>query len=174
MRHTDTGPQGLYFEEIEPGAEFVTRGRTITEADLVQFAALTGDYNPMHTDERYMQTHPMGQRVAHGMLSLSYAVGQIYQLGFMERTVIAFRSVEMKFSLPVFIGDTLHSVLRITDKRTVAPPGRRFHHGRRAHPQPGGPHRAVRLNDAHHRLAAAGGRWRGLLTRAQPPGYPAR
>ena len=117
MRHTDTGPQGLYFEEIEPGAEFVTRGRTITEADLVQFSALTGDYNPMHTDERYMQTHPMGQRVAPGMLSLSYAVGQIYQLGIMERTVIAFRSVEMKFSLPVFIGDTLHSVLRITDKR---------------------------------------------------------
>ena len=117
MRHTQTGPLGLYYEDIESGAEFVTRGRTITEADLVQFAALTGDYNPMHTDERYMQGHPMGRRVAHGMLTLSYAVGQIYQLGFMERTVIAFRSVEMKFSLPVFIGDTLHSVVRITDKR---------------------------------------------------------
>lgn len=71
----------------------------------------------MHTDERYMQTHPMGRRVAHGMLTLSYAVGQIYQLGFMEGTVIAFRSVEMKFSLPVFIGDTLHSVVRISDRR---------------------------------------------------------
>jgi len=117
MRHTDSGPRGLYFEELEPGAEFVTRARTITEAALGQFAALTGDFNPMHTDERYMQTHPMGRRVAHGMLTLSYAVGQIYQLGFMERTVIAFRSVEMKFSLPVFIGDTLHSVLRITEKR---------------------------------------------------------
>ncbi len=117
MRHREDGPQGLYYEEVEVGATFVTRGRTITEADLVQFAALTGDYNPMHTDARYMQTHPMGQRVAHGMLTLSYAVGQIYQLGFMERTVIAFRSVAMKFSLPVFIGDTLHSVLRITEKR---------------------------------------------------------
>ncbi len=117
MRHTESGPLGLYYEDIETGAEFVTRGRSITEADIVQFAALTGDFNPMHTDERYMQGHPMGQRVAHGMLTLSYAVGQIYQLGFMERTVIAFRSVEMKFSLPVFIGDTLHSVLRITEKR---------------------------------------------------------
>lgn len=117
MRHTASGPLGLWYEEIETGAEFVTRGRTITEADLVQFAALTGDYNPMHTDERYMQTHPMGRRVAHGMLTLSYAVGQIYQLGFMEGTVIAFRSVEMKFSLPVFIDDTLHSVVRITDRR---------------------------------------------------------
>ncbi len=117
MRHTESGPLGLYYEDIETGAEFVTRGRSITEADIVQFAALTGDFNPMHTDERYMQGHPMGRRVAHGMLTLSYAVGQIYQLGFMERTVIAFRSVEMKFSLPVFIGDTLHSALRITEKR---------------------------------------------------------
>lgn len=117
MRYTDDGPRGYYFEEVEIGQEFVTRGRTITEADLVQFAALTGDYNPMHTNAEYMKTHPMGQRVAHGMLTLSYAVGQIYQLGFMERTVIAFRGLEMKFSLPVFIGDTLHCELKITEKK---------------------------------------------------------
>jgi acyl dehydratase len=110
-------PTGLYFEEIEIGRTMITRARTITEADLVQFAALTGDYNPMHTNAEYMKTHPMGQRVAHGMLTLSYAVGQIYQLGFMERTVLAFRGLEMKFSLPVFIGDTLHSELTITEKK---------------------------------------------------------
>ncbi len=117
MRYTDSGPMGYYFEEVELGQTMVTRGRTITETDIVQFAALTGDYNPMHTDAEYMKSHPMGQRVAHGMLTLSYAVGQIYQLGFMERTVIAFRSVEMKFSLPVFIGDTLHSELKIIEKK---------------------------------------------------------
>jgi 3-hydroxybutyryl-CoA dehydratase len=117
MRYTDSGPKGYYFEEVEIDQVMVTRGRTITESDIVQFAALTGDYNPMHTDAEYMKTHPMGQRVAHGMLTLSYAVGQIYQLGFMERTVIAFRSVEMKFSLPVFIGDTLHSELKIIEKK---------------------------------------------------------
>jgi 3-hydroxybutyryl-CoA dehydratase len=117
MRYTDSGPMGYYFEDVELDQVMVTRGRTITESDIVQFAALTGDYNPMHTDAEYMKTHPMGQRVAHGMLTLSYAVGQIYQLGFMERTVIAFRSVEMKFSLPVFIGDTLHSELKIIEKK---------------------------------------------------------
>lgn len=117
MRYTDNGPMGYYFEEIEVGQTMRTRGRTITESDIVQFAALTGDYNPMHTDAEYMKTHSMGQRVAHGMLTLSYAVGQIYQLGFMERTVIAFRGVDMKFSLPVFIGDTLHSELKIIEKK---------------------------------------------------------
>ncbi len=110
-------PTGLYYEEIEIGTELVTRGRTITEADLVSFAGLTGDYNPMHTDAEYMKGSVFGQRIAHGMLTLSYAVGQAYQLGFMERTVIAFRGLEMKFSLPVFIGDTLHSELKVREKK---------------------------------------------------------
>jgi len=111
------GPIGLYFEEIEVGAVMVTRGRTITEADLVQFAGLTGDYNPMHTDAEYMKESVFGQRIAHGMMPLSYAVGQAYQLGFMERTIIAFRGLEMKFSLPVFIGDTIHAQLTVRDKK---------------------------------------------------------
>ncbi len=108
-------PQGLYFEEYALGQTFVTRGRTITEADIVAFGTLTGDFNPMHMDAEYMKGHMFGQRVAHGMLSLSYAVGQAYQLGFMEKTVIAFRSLEMKFIQPVFIGDTLTVELTVVD-----------------------------------------------------------
>lgn len=119
MRYQDDGPIGYYFEDIEIGQTLVTRGRTVTEADIVQFAALTGDYNPMHTNAEYMKKHPMGQRVAHGMLTLSYAVGQLYQLGFMERTVLAFRGLEMKFSLPVLIGDTIHVRLTITEKKEM-------------------------------------------------------
>ena len=111
---------GLYFEDYEAGMKLETRGRTITEADSVQFGALTGDFNPMHFDAEYMKTHQMGQRIAHGMLSLSYAVGQAYQLGFMEKTVLAFRGLEMKFSLPVFIGDTTH--VQLTVKETTAMP----------------------------------------------------
>jgi len=106
---------GLYFEEYEIGQKMVTRGRTVTEADIVQFGSLTGDFNPMHFDAEYMKTHMMGQRIAHGMLSLSYAVGQAYQLGFMEKTVLAFRSLEMKFSAPVLIGDTLHVELTVKE-----------------------------------------------------------
>lgn len=108
---------GLYYEDYALGTKLTTRGRTITEADIVNFAGLTGDYNPMHTDAEYMKTHLMGQRIAHGMLSLSYAVGQAYQLGFMEGTILAFRGLEMKFSLPVYIGDTLHVELTVSEKK---------------------------------------------------------
>ena len=119
MHYTESGPLGYYFEEIEIDKPMVTRGRTVTEAYIVQFAGLTGDYNPMHTNAEYMKTHPMRQRVAHGMLTLSYAVGQLYQLGFMERTVLAFRGLEMKFSLPVFIGDTIHVRLTVKEKKEM-------------------------------------------------------
>lgn len=119
MRYQDDGPIGYYFEDIEIGQTMTTRGRTVTETDIVSFAALTGDYNPMHTDAEYMKTHPMKQRVAHGMLTLSYAVGQLYQLGFMERTVLAFRGLEMKFSLPVLIGDTIKVRLTVTEKKEM-------------------------------------------------------
>jgi 3-hydroxybutyryl-CoA dehydratase len=117
VKYQPDGPIGYYFEEIEIGQKMITRGRTVTEADIVNFAALTGDYNPMHTDAEYMKGHMLGQRVAHGMLTLSYAVGQIYQLGFMERTVLAFRGLEMKFSLPVLIGDTIHAEITVVEKK---------------------------------------------------------
>jgi len=117
MSYLPDAPRGVYFEDIALEQRMVTRGRTITESDLVSFAALTGDYNPMHTDAEYMKTSPFGQRIAHGMLTLSYAVGQAYQLGFMERTVVAFRSLDMKFSAPVFIGDTLHVELVVREKK---------------------------------------------------------
>ena len=117
MKFDSEGPIGYYYEDFEPGVKLVTRGRTITESDLVQFAALTGDYNPMHTDEQYAQRSFMGKRVAHGLLTLSYAVGQAYQLGILERTVLAFRELEMKFSLPVAIGDTIRAELTVLEKQ---------------------------------------------------------
>ncbi|NWF70772.1 MAG: MaoC family dehydratase N-terminal domain-containing protein [Chloroflexi bacterium] len=97
----------------------VTRGRTITESDIVQFGTLTGDFNPMHFDAEFMKQHAFGRRVAHGMLTLSYAVGQIYQLGHIERTTLAFRGLEVKFSAPVFIGDTIHVESVATEKKEV-------------------------------------------------------
>ena len=119
MKFEADGPRGLYFEEFEVGVVMRTRGRTITEADLVQFAALTGDFNPMHTDAEYSKDSIMGQRVAHGMLTISYAVGQAYQLGILERTVLGFRGLEMKFSSPVYIGDTIHAELKVAETRAA-------------------------------------------------------
>lgn len=115
MKFRDDRPIGLFFEDYEVGQKMTTRGRTITESDIVQFGTLTGDFNPMHFDDDYMQGHMLGKRVAHGMLTVSYAVGQAYQLGFMEQTVLSFRGLEMKFSAPVFIGDTVHVELTVND-----------------------------------------------------------
>jgi len=94
------GPIGL-----EPGARFTTRGRTITEADLVSFSALTGDWHPQHADAAWAKTSRFGERVAHGMLVLSYAIGLI---GFDPERVVALRGVESAvFKRPVKIGDTI-------------------------------------------------------------------
>ncbi len=119
MNLESDGPRGLYFEEFEVGATMRTRGRTITEADLVGFAALTGDFNPMHTDAEYSSNSFMGQRVAHGMLTISYAVGQAYQLGILERTVLGFRGLDIKFSSPVYIGDTIHAELKVAETKAA-------------------------------------------------------
>ena len=105
-------PRGLYFEEFEVGDQVESLGRTITEADIVNFASLSGDWNLIHTDAEYCKDQPFGQRVAHGLLVLSIASGQAMRLGFMEDTVIAFRGLDWKFVKPVFIGDTVH--LRVT------------------------------------------------------------
>ncbi|MGC8878993.1 MAG: MaoC/PaaZ C-terminal domain-containing protein [Anaerolineae bacterium] len=101
-------PRGLYFEEFEIGKEQISPARTITEADVVMFAGLSGDYTQLHTDEEFARTTPYGKRIAHGMLVLSIATGLAARLGFIEGTALAFRELSWKFSLPVFIGDTVH------------------------------------------------------------------
>jgi 3-hydroxybutyryl-CoA dehydratase len=120
MLKLSDGPRGLYFDDFEEGASLMSRARTITEADIVNFAALTGDFNPMHVDAEYAKNSFMGQRVAHGMLVMSYAVGQAYQLGILDGTILAFRSLEVKFSQPVLIGDTIRVELKVTEKKEAA------------------------------------------------------
>lgn len=120
MQFRTDRPIGLFYEDYEVGQKLTTRGRTITESDIVQFGTLTGDFNPMHFDADYMQGHMLGKRVAHGMLTISYAVGQAYQLGFMEQTVLSFRAIEMKFSVPVYIGDTIHVEITVKEKKDAA------------------------------------------------------
>jgi acyl dehydratase len=113
-------PRGLYFEEFQPGQRIVTAGRTLTEADIVNFAGLSGDYNQIHVDAVYSQNTPFGQRVAHGMLVLSIALGLTVQTGMMEGTILAFREVnEWKFIKPVYIGDTMHVELDVTEVKEL-------------------------------------------------------
>jgi len=113
-------PRGKYFEEFEIGDEVTSPARTITEADVVMFAGLTGDYNQLHTDEEFAKTTPFGRRIAHGLLVLSYSVGLLGRLGFIEGTALAFRELTWKFSQPVFMGDTVHVKARCRELKPMA------------------------------------------------------
>ncbi len=110
---------GLYFEEFELGDSVVSPGRTITEADIVQFAMLSGDWNQIHTDAEYSKEQMTGERIAHGLLVLSAATGLATRLGFMEDTVIAFMSLEWEFRQVVKIGDTIRVKATVADKKEV-------------------------------------------------------
>jgi 3-hydroxybutyryl-CoA dehydratase len=113
-------PRGKYFEEFEVGTAITSPARTITEADVVMFAGLTGDYNQLHTDEEFAKTTPFGRRIAHGLLVLSYSVGLLGRLGFIEGTALAFRELTWKFSQPVFMGDTVHVKARCRELKPMA------------------------------------------------------
>jgi acyl dehydratase len=109
---------GMYYEEFAPGMGLDTDSRTVTEADIMSFAGLSGDMNPMHTSARFAQGTPFGKRVAHGALIFSIATGLIYRMRIIEGTVLAFRSIdEWKFSQPVYIGDTIHCNLEVTETK---------------------------------------------------------
>lgn len=111
--------RGSYFDDFEVGQKIITQGRTITEADIVSFAGLSGDFNRIHTDAAFAAQHQFGQRVAHGMLVQSVATGLAVQTGFIQDTVLAFRELSCKFSLPVFIGDTIHVQLEIIELKAL-------------------------------------------------------
>ena len=107
---------GLYFEEFSAGQSVKTAGRTIGEDAIFSFAGLSGDYNQIHTDAVFASKTQFGQRVAHGLLGMSIAVGLIMQTGLLEGTVLAFREInEWKFVKPFFIGDTIHALLSISE-----------------------------------------------------------
>jgi len=112
-------PRGMYFEEFEVGYEIISAGRTITETDIVSFAALTGDWTQIHANAEYAKGTIFGQRVAHGLMGLSYAAGLGAQLGFIEETVLLFRGLEWKFSAPIFIGDTIHLKVKVREKKEL-------------------------------------------------------
>ncbi|MGI8593282.1 MAG: MaoC/PaaZ C-terminal domain-containing protein [Solirubrobacteraceae bacterium] len=94
------------FDELNEGDSFTTRGRTVTEADVVSFSALTGDWHPQHADAEWAASSQFGERVAHGMLVLSYAVGLV---AFDPDRVVALRKIEdAVFKRPTRFGDTIH------------------------------------------------------------------
>jgi 3-hydroxybutyryl-CoA dehydratase len=106
----------LYFEDFTVGVEHITRGRTITEADIMTFAGLSGDFIELHTNEEYARQSPFGRRIAHGMLTLSISTGLMTRMNLITDTVVAFYGIDkLRFVKPVFIGDTIHVKKKVAD-----------------------------------------------------------
>ena len=106
-----------FFEDFEVGTKFESPARTITEADIVMFAALSGDWNPIHIDAEFAKQTRFGQRIAHGLLTLSIASGLLTKLRLTEKTIVAFYGIDrLRFTKPVFIGDTIKAVAEVVDK----------------------------------------------------------
>ena len=112
--------KGKTFDEFKVGNEFTTASRTITEADVVNFAGLSGDFNPLHTDEEFGKSTPFKGRVAHGMLSVAIATGLANQLGIFEGTTIALLSMTINYKGAVMLGDTIHLELKVAEKKETS------------------------------------------------------
>ena len=111
--------QGYTYADLSVGMAFRSPGRTITDADLVAFAGLTGDYSELHTSDVYAQNSQFGRRVAHGMLGLAYAHGLMWaRTGELRDTAIAFLGIgDWRFVGPIFVGDTIFVDYRIAELR---------------------------------------------------------
>jgi acyl dehydratase len=123
---TDKSKKGRYFEDFEVGEEFVTLGKTITEADVVLFAAFSGDHDPLHTDKEFCrQKNPHGEIIAHDILGIVTQAMLSHDLGITEgTTMLAFLGMTWKFLKPIRIGDTLHVKQIVVDKKETSKRGR--------------------------------------------------
>jgi acyl dehydratase len=113
---------GMVFGEFSVGQRFRTPGRTITESDMMAFAGLTGDYNPVHTDEEFAKQTPFGTRIAHGPMSVGMAFGLASRLDLIDGTVVALLGVSWAFKAPVKPGDTIHAEIEVLQTRDVKDP----------------------------------------------------
>ncbi|TQS46257.1 MaoC/PaaZ C-terminal domain-containing protein [Cryptosporangium phraense] len=108
----------LRWADLAVGRKFRTPARTITEADVVQFAALTGDRSPMHTDYDFARASDFGEPIAHGLLGLSYAHGLMFGTELLGRNAIAFLGIEeWRFHAPIAFGDTIHCEFSVASAR---------------------------------------------------------
>ena len=110
-----------HFEEFELNSIRNTKGRTITETDIIIHAGQSGDFFPHHMDEEWCKTQPFGQRIAHGTLIFTIAIGLTADL--VNEVSMTYGYERLRFITPVFIGDTLHIKVTITDKKEHKKPG---------------------------------------------------
>lgn len=113
---------GRYYEEFLMGEVVETPARTVTEADVVNFAGLSGDFNPLHTDSKFAATTQFGQRIAHGLLGLAFVSGLLGRLNLFDGTALAFVELRWKFLRPVYFGDTLRARQTVVERRETRSP----------------------------------------------------
>lgn len=116
--------QGLTFDEFDLGDCYASQGRTVTEADVVTFAGLSGDFNPLHTDAEFAKRTPFGERIGHGMLTVAMATGMANWTGIFEGTTIALMEQVIRYKNVVKFGDTVHLELEVVDKKATSKPDR--------------------------------------------------
>lgn len=111
----------MFYEDFAVGQSFTSPARTITEADLTIFAMLSGDWNPVHVDDEFAKASAYGRRVVHGLFGPAIMTGFMQQLGIFDGSAIAMPNVSaLNFRKPLFIGDTMHMRLGITDARLTS------------------------------------------------------
>src|SRR6185295_4898976 len=110
-------PKGTFFDDFAPASSFTTASRTVTESDIVNFAGVSGDFSPLHTDETFARATPFGTRIAHGMLVASIATGLANQSGLFEGTTIALLPQTLRYQGPTLPGDTIRLELVVQEKK---------------------------------------------------------
>ncbi|MCI8477903.1 MAG: dehydratase [Oscillospiraceae bacterium] len=120
----DYKPAGRFFEDWKVGDTFDTAARTVTEADIAIFAGLSGDYNPLHTNEEYAKDTIHKTRIAHGALIVAIASGLRNQTRILEGTTIGLAGITEKFTAPTRAGDTIHCHCEILSTRETKKPDR--------------------------------------------------
>jgi len=110
---------GWFYDDFKEGMSFESPRRTITETDIVLFAGLSSDFNPLHTDETFAQDTEYKGRIAHGMLLVSIMTGLIVRLNLLDGTTKAFQSIEWRFMRAVHAGDTIYARTSIKEKKEI-------------------------------------------------------
>jgi acyl dehydratase len=148
--------RGLTYEQFNMGEVFTSPARTVTEADVVSFAGLSGDFNPLHVDEIFARTTPFGGRIAHGMLVAALATGMANWLGIFEGTTLALMEQVIQYKSPVKPGETVHLELRVAEKKETSKPDRGV---------------VVFAADVCNQdgRAVITGRWTMMMRRSEPP-----
>jgi acyl dehydratase len=111
--------RGLRFEQFTIGDQFATASRTIRDSDIWAFSCLTGDWNPLHTDEEYCRTQQFKTRIAHGLLIVSIGTGLASQLLIFEGTSMGLLEARSSFLTAVKPGDTIRTIVKVIDKKEI-------------------------------------------------------